>query len=918
MERRDLELADVILLLISPDFMNSDYINDVEVRSAMERHAAGTACVIPVILRPTNWNGAPFSKLQALPSDGRPITSWPNPDEAFLDVATGIELAISKLSLDGASVSETTITSRLSPLSHIEPQSAVGFVARKDRSGNDVIDFLREELAPGGSRVSALWGAGGVGKTALAAEAARSLVHNYQQRVVWISADGRDEFSLASLLDELSNQLGHSELRTLALEEKKRTVNELVVSSPTLVVLDNFETLNPIEQSLCLDWLTHISPSSVLITTRAKIDRPAVRNIPIKSMLPPEANEFLDRLLRQAQHRRTFEGINREQLIETAEANPLILQWVFGQIDLAQDWREVLKELAEGEGEAADRVFDRSFSLPLLNNGGRAALLALSLFVPSASRSALADVAGLSGEKNKKKFKEATKHLAALWLLRTTEDGTRLTVEGLTRDLAKTRLGSDQRSLAIRGRFVARFTTFAENNSKGTASDLNALETERENLLAAIDVAHATQDWQSAISIFIDIRSFLFIRGYWDDRLSRGEKLRDIALKLKDKHALNIASDSIASVLAARGEYAKAEQIYHEVLDAFTELRSEPNISTTLFNFGRLAFYRGDLDQAKEFYNQSLEIDRRLGIEGGVARTLDSLGSVAHTEGESAEARRLYGASLEIKKKLGDQRSIAISLHNRGVLDEDEGKIDQARQQYLESLEIEKKLRNQSGIANSLNVLGALAKEQGLLEEALRLLNQALEIEQKLGDQGGQAASLRKLGLISWKQGKTILARQQLTQSLEIERRLGNKLGVGFSLHELGTMDLEEGALESAELLLQQSFRGFQELKAKIYYAESIESLGKLKIAQGLLRDAREYFEEALNMAKAFGQKSRIAHIKHSMALLAEKENKWPLGRQLLSDALEIFDSLGFANAKKVKVDLQRLEKRLEEEPNAT
>src|ERR1051325_11600807 len=82
----DIELhlnsAKVILLLISPDFMNSDYINDVEVKRAMERHERGEARVIPVILRPVDWEGTPFSKLQGLPTDAVAVTLWKNQDEA--------------------------------------------------------------------------------------------------------------------------------------------------------------------------------------------------------------------------------------------------------------------------------------------------------------------------------------------------------------------------------------------------------------------------------------------------------------------------------------------------------------------------------------------------------------------------------------------------------------------------------------------------------------------------------------------------------------------------------------------------------------------------------------------------------------------------------------------------------------------
>src|ERR1044072_5506803 len=89
-----LNSASVILLLISPDFIDSDYCNDVEVKRAMERQEDGSAVVIPVILRATNWKGLPFSKLQALPTDARAVTSWANQDEAFFNIAPGIGTAI--------------------------------------------------------------------------------------------------------------------------------------------------------------------------------------------------------------------------------------------------------------------------------------------------------------------------------------------------------------------------------------------------------------------------------------------------------------------------------------------------------------------------------------------------------------------------------------------------------------------------------------------------------------------------------------------------------------------------------------------------------------------------------------------------------------------------------------------------------
>src|ERR1039458_3052831 len=89
--------ADVILLLVSPDFINSDYCYEKEMGRAMERHESGAARVIPVILRPCNWHGLPFGKLLATPIDGKPVTKWPDRDEAFLNVVQAIKAALNEL-----------------------------------------------------------------------------------------------------------------------------------------------------------------------------------------------------------------------------------------------------------------------------------------------------------------------------------------------------------------------------------------------------------------------------------------------------------------------------------------------------------------------------------------------------------------------------------------------------------------------------------------------------------------------------------------------------------------------------------------------------------------------------------------------------------------------------------------------------
>ena len=95
--RRHLEEADIILLLISANFLGSDYCCEVEMRRALERHDRGEARVVPVILSPVDWMHLPAQRIQALPENGKPITTWPDTDQAYMSVAKGIRKLVREL-----------------------------------------------------------------------------------------------------------------------------------------------------------------------------------------------------------------------------------------------------------------------------------------------------------------------------------------------------------------------------------------------------------------------------------------------------------------------------------------------------------------------------------------------------------------------------------------------------------------------------------------------------------------------------------------------------------------------------------------------------------------------------------------------------------------------------------------------------
>jgi len=101
-EEWDLEIdgclsnADLVLLLVSPDFLASDYAYSREMSLALQQRESGMAIVIPIILRASDWTNSPLGSLQVLPSNARPVLSWANRDEAWLDVIRGLRRLITR------------------------------------------------------------------------------------------------------------------------------------------------------------------------------------------------------------------------------------------------------------------------------------------------------------------------------------------------------------------------------------------------------------------------------------------------------------------------------------------------------------------------------------------------------------------------------------------------------------------------------------------------------------------------------------------------------------------------------------------------------------------------------------------------------------------------------------------------------
>lgn len=158
---KNLDNADIILLLVSADFINSLYCWEVELARSMERSGAGEAVLIPIILRSVDLNDVPFASIQSLPTNRKPVDLWTNRDQAWLDVIDGIRKIIKRIQDRRQRAKEE---SKVTSIKHILSDGKDDDLTSELRTGYVEIDRMLSGL--GNSELIIVASRPGMGKTA--------------------------------------------------------------------------------------------------------------------------------------------------------------------------------------------------------------------------------------------------------------------------------------------------------------------------------------------------------------------------------------------------------------------------------------------------------------------------------------------------------------------------------------------------------------------------------------------------------------------------------------------------------------------------------------------------------------------------------------------------------------------------------
>ena len=652
----------------------------------------------------------------------------------------------------------------------------------RERELVEIGTFLQE------ARLLTLTGTGGVGKTRLAVEAARSVAQLFPDGTVFVALAhlGDSGFVISTIAQSLG-------LRESGDQTPRATLHAYLREKRLLLVLDNFEHV--LKAAPEVAKLIEACPRlSVLVTSRAPLRVRGEQEYPVPplalptSTIAPSVEELVGSASSRLFVERAREASTTFELTPHNSGAVAAICWRLAGLPLALELaaaqirflgpEALLSRLDQALSAVGARDLPQrqrtmwatlDWSHGLLSVEERVLFRRLSVFVGGFSLEAAEAVGAESGASGSIVAEEVLGTLGRLveQSLVTADldekgSGLRYGMLEPVRQYASEQLEEGGEVEETKRRHFAHYLAFAEEadliyglltGTRLTGAEgeawMDRVEREHDNLRASLGWAKERGDLKAGLRLAGSLCWFWWMRGYFREGRLWTENFLE-----------------------------KAQRGGPEVVD---DARAK-----ALLGAGMLSFGYGDLLGSTRFLEEGLASYRRLGNEAGTAATVALLGYVRRAQGDDDRAEGLSEEGLRLSKYLRDNRSAAISLSTLGHVARHRGDLARAADLFGEALALWKELEDRRGIAYTLCNLGVAALERGEGGHALELHETSLGLYEGLEDKAGQAFALINLGDVARSSGDEGRAVSLYEEALVLHRELGNDRGISRALERLG------------------------------------------------------------------------------------------------------------------------------------
>ena len=646
------------------------------------------------------------------------------------------------------------------PRHNLPPRDYERFVGRQQELAE-----LRRLLAPRSRAfVVTIDGIGGIGKSALALEAAYSYRDEFAQlpkaeqfeAIVWVSAkrsyltaggilERRQAFrTLDDLHIAIAHVLDYPAITRARAEERHALVEQALGEQRTLLIIDNLETVDDEDLLVFLRELPN--PTKALVTTRHRVDVA----YPVRLTGMPHMDAML--LINQEAERKNvaLTSDDVEALWQRTGGMPLALVWSIGLMGLGGSVESVLRRLSSGQSDIARFCFEES-ARQIQGRDAHKLLMALSLFAKDADRNILGVVAGLQDDW----FGRDAGLEDLLRLSLVNKDANRYSLLPLTRTFVQVASSIERPSTMEAQQRMYDYYLELSNRGDDWFFDWEGqtgIERDLPNVIAVIEEVQAKLIYKeniedqarlldpSSVPLAYQLVQYLWIisrtcriRGYWSECEHLCEMAIEICEYLKDYSRVGWRYHDLSRISYYRGDLVLAKQRAYKARSAWLQKEDGNYTYHADRVLGLIALREGNLTEARQLLVQAMDTYQSMRSDDAPPYFASAFGMLTEREGKPDEANSWYQQSISFNRQKNDLPNLAFDLMNFGRVQQNIRQLDLAEEQYNESLKIAHECGRADVIARVLYYLATLELERGHQQGAIEYAHQALDLFRRVG-----------------------------------------------------------------------------------------------------------------------------------------------------------------------------------------
>lgn len=816
--QKELNEADIILLLISSSFLSSFYCYEVEMKRAMERHETKEAVVVPVLLSDCVWQKAPFAKLLMTPHDAKPVNNpkyWATIDEAFTDVAKGLERTVNwvkenkfvqKKELAIAPILPRVSENKLSDY----PKPNDLFTGRK----TEIIEFQK---AFNSSRIFAIEGLGGTGKTQFTAKCIEEIISD-KNRIIWLNGSAQSNF------DVFVENAGYGDV----LKGEKKTdlelysgLKDLIEKDARVIFWDNYNDYADPAFSKFLSFAhPYFQNATVILITKTDPSINGITSLPIIRLegLHNDAIEYAKKLKASNIRYNSILDSDLEKICNGVEGHPLAIEFSMWLMGYGKSAEEIMLHMPEFSGlkkveDFSKRLFLDIFNHPNTSEEERECFLKCSVFKER-----------IKGDEIKFLYggKDVFYLLAGLIdkLLITFKEGF-YEIHPLVRSFSYEKLGDKK---AVHKKAAEYFITQRIEEILNTSLE--------EKIFYHLSIA---EEWESI-----------------------ADSIELIGRKLIQQGQLGLITEFMNRVMNSNFSRPVFEIFYGDIAQIKSDWRKaiihfekasqycEDNKvkAEGMIKYGEILYRRSDIKEALPYFENAFEFAKTNNLRKEEARALNDVGLVYYDFDKPDIALEKYNSALKIRKEIDDKAGISASYSNIAHIFLEKGQNGKALEYYNESMKIDVNTDDKIALSLSFQNIGNVLARQNKLDEALLKYNLALKIREEIGDMAGIGYSLNNIGVTFSNQGKLKEGFLKYQESLKVREEIGDKKGIANCFANIGFFYLKVKSYDSALYYFFKSLDKSRQIGIKIEEKTIYGSIDSISQAMG-----KEKFKELANQA---------------------------------------------------------------------